>query len=154
MDKPYPPWKYWTKSSLTDTLRNVFDGLGEKAKENIQNILNNFDCVQEITELDFFIGKDAPACSFIVTFLCQDLSKQDPDLDPISLIKETQFSILKDISIYLNTTRLKPAIKITAISSSGELASWTCWECLTEIYNEELLYEDWSLSADFNYKLK
>lgn len=154
MDKPFPPWKYWTKSSLTNTLRNVFDGLGEKAKENIQNILNNFDCVEEITELDFFIGKDAPACSFIITFIYRDLSKQDSNSDLIFLIKETQYNILKDISSYLNTTRLKPDIKITTICRSGELASWTCWECLTEIHNKERQYEDWSLSAAFNYGLR
>jgi hypothetical protein len=153
IDKPYPPWKYWTISSLAETLKKVFNDLGEEAKKNIQSILSNHDCVQKITELNFSIGKNAPLCTLTIEFLHRDLQKQDSGSDWISLIKKAQFNILKDISTSLVTTSLKPDVKMTTICSSGELTSWTCWECITKISGGGKKYKDWDLTAVFSYKL-
>jgi len=153
MDKPYPPWRYWTMSSLAETLNVVLDDLGEEAKRSIRSILSNHDCVQKTTELILSIGKNAPACTVTIEFLDRDLQKQDSGSDWISLIKKAQFNILKDISTSLVATSLKPDVKMTTMCSSGELTSWTCWKCITKISRGEEKYKDWDLLTVFSHKL-
>ncbi len=150
-DKPYPPWKYWTMSSLAETLNRVLDDLGAEAQKNIQNILSNHDCVEKTTELNFSIGKNAPRCTLTIKFLHRDLQKQDFGSDWISSVKKAQFTVLKDISTCLVTTPLKPDVKMTTICPSGGLTSWTCWECITKISSGGKKYKDWNLEATFSY---
>jgi len=75
-------------SSLAETLKKVFDDLGEEVKKNIQNILSNHDYFEKITKLNFFIGKNAPACTLTIEFMHRDLQKQDFGSDWIRLLKK------------------------------------------------------------------
>ncbi len=144
MKKAFPPWKYWTKSSLMNTLTQVMSDIGEDVKENIRTIVSSHNCVKEILELDFQIETNVAECMLTIGFSHSDLTLSPPSSKQKEAIQKFQFEILKDVSDFLVTTPLKPDVRIKTLAQGDEHTILTDWEHVVEIADGKIGYDDWS----------
>lgn len=152
MEKPFPPWKYWTMSSLRGTLKQVLDNLGEEVERNVRTIVTAHDCVEEVQELKLLIETDVAECALIINFAHGNLQEPRPSSRWTAAIKKSQFDILKGISKFLVTTSLKPDVKMTTACTGGKVTSSTSWKDIRKISNGQMRYKDWASSASFSLK--
>lgn len=154
MEKPFPPWKYWTKSSLRNTLTRVLADLAEEVKKNTRIILTAHDGVAEINDLQLPIETNPAERTLIIDFTHAKLPFVDSKSKWKSVFKKSQFDILKEISGLLTTMSLKPDVKITTKRQEYKLTSLTDWQHIVEISEGKMRYEEWDSTTSFTVASK
>lgn len=148
MEKPFPPWKYWTASSIRGTLHRVLTDLGEEAKEKVGDIVGDYTSVKEVTKIDYLIKDDFTESALVVEFALKDFKEKGPGWE--EKVGKLQFSLLRGISKYLVTTSVKPHVKMITAAQDKEFTSVTKWEQIVEISKKEISFKDWKKITSFS----
>lgn len=148
MEKPFPPWKYWTASSIRGTLHRVLSDLGEEVKEEAARIVGAHNFVEELTKLDYLIKEDFTESVLVIEFSLKD--SQDRGLGWERKVGKLQFNLLQGISKYLVTTSVKPHVKMITAAQDKEFTSVTKWEQIVEISKKEISFKDWKKITSFS----
>lgn len=147
MEKPFPPWKYWTASSIRGILREVLSDLGEEAKDEVAGIVSTHGSVEEVTKLDYLIKEDFTESVLVIELSLKDFQGRGTEWR--EKVRKLQFNLLQDISKYLVTTSVKPHLKMVTIAGDKSFTSVTKWEQIVEISKKEISFKDWKKVASF-----